>query len=246
MSIVVRYGNYTHAAGEVEYQIQKQAILNDLGEPVGEKVTVGMDGLLMGTSTSDMDSKVQSLRAAYLKDNQNWRVIAGSTVLDVSVDAEDTLNGIHVTQPPSFPSNKNAAYVTTLPYRIQLQWEQAVTDQLYALKSFTESLSFSGGGPRYGHIETAVELPEKQLLRRNTIYRVVQQGQAVGMYRQPLLPLPLFPGALVSAPDTTLGSGRALGPLDRLRTSEIPITWKYTFESATPLAGRPNVWGVTQ
>lgn len=246
MSIVVQYGNYVHDAGEVEYNIQKQATLNDLGEPVGERVTVNMDGLLMATGTGDMDAKVIALRRAYLKDNQNWRVVLAGSPLDVSVDAEDTIGGIHVTQPPSFPSNKNAAYVTILPYRIQLQWEQAITDQLYALKSFTESLSFSGGGPRYGHIETAVELPEKQLLRRNTVYRVIQQGQAVGMYRQPALPLPLFPGALVSAPDTSLGSGRVIGTLSTLKQTEIPVTWKYTFESATPLAGRPNIWGLTQ
>lgn len=245
MSIVVQYGSYTHDAGEVEYTIQKNALLSSRNLVVGQSVTIQMQGMLLSTDVSAMDSRVQSLVAAYAVPNQNWRVLNNGSALAISINAVDTISGINVVQPPSFPSNKDAAYVTYLPYTITLAYEQAKNDELFALKSFTESLQFSGGGPKTMHLETATGLPQKQIVRQHTIYRAVQSGQAVGMYREPIPPAPIWPNALVEAPSVGFTNGRVIGPLSATRQIDLAVSWQYNFESATPLFGRPNIWGVT-
>ena len=246
MSIVVQYGNYTHDAGEVEYTIAKNAILSDRQIVIGQRVSITMNGMLFADSVSAMDAKVISLLAAYAIPNQNWRVLKDGSPLAISVSAADTTSGITITQPPSFPSNKDAAYVTYLPYTIGISYEQSKNDEVFALKSFTESLQFAGGGPKYMHLETATGLPQKQLVRQNTIYTAVQSGSAVGMYREPVPPAPIWPNALVQNGSIGFVSGRVLGPISTPVQTERGISWQYTFESATPLFGRPNIWGVTQ
>lgn len=245
MSIVVQYGSYTHDAGEVEYSIQKNAVLSSRNLVVGQTVSIQMNGMLLADSVSAMDAKVQSLVAAYSVPNQNWRVLNNGSPLAISINAEDTISGINVTQPPSFPTNKDAAYVTYLPYTIALAYEQFKIDELFSLKSFTESLQFSGGGPKIMHLETATGLPQKQIVRQNTIYRAVQSGQAVGMYREPVPPAPIWPNALVDTGNRGYTNGRVIGPIGAATQTERAVSWQYTFESATPLFGRPNIWGVT-
>lgn len=246
MSIIVQYGNYVHAAGEVEYAINKTAKVSDRGFPVAELVTVDMEGMLFSDSPSAMDAKVVALKAAYAKNNQDWRVVADGISLAISVAASETIGGINVTVPPMFPSNASAAYVTLLKYRMQLQWEVPITDQFYALKSFSETLTFSGGGPRFGHMEVALGLPVKQKLRANTIFRVTQQGSAVGFYATPVVPDPLWTDALVEYnPERTVATGITKGPIGEPLRTDIPVTWKYVYESATSLSGRPNFWGLT-
>lgn len=246
MSIIVSYGNYTHDAGEVEYAINTTAEVNQRGIPAKYRTTIDMQGLLLASSTTEMDQKVAALRAAYLKHDQDWTVNANGSPLDISIAAVDTIDGVTVAAPPSFPTNRGAAYITTLEYRIRLTYSQVIFAERYALKSFTESLTTSGGGYRRGFIETATGFPQEQLFRRHTVFRAVQQGQAVGFYETPLIPNPIWPAALVTPnPEQTLGSGVTLGPIGRPVTSDIPRSWKYQYESAVPLTGRPNIWGRT-
>lgn len=248
-SIVVQYGNYTHQSGEVEYSISRSADVSDLGMPVRQIVTVDMNGVLYGESTTNIDQKVTALQNAYNKDSQSWRVLADGSPLAISKENGATIGGIHVTVKPQFPENRNAAYVTFLPYRIQLTWIEAVPETTFLLKSFTESLTFSGGGQRRGFIEVATGLPVLQKLRENTVYKVIQQGQAVGAWREPIIPLPLFPDALMEAPEIFYGNGVVKGPPENRYQIDIPASWKYVFESAEelrtppPIPTRPNRWG---
>ncbi len=71
-----------------------------------------------------------------------------------------------------------------------------------------------------------------------TAYRATQTGQAVGLYGYPPVPPPLFPGKLEEGGRPTLGS-------PRLRNGvyvDWPVSWSYSFVSATPLVGFPNRW----
>ena len=104
-----------------------------------------------------------------------------------------------------------------------------------ALRSFEETLSFSGGGPKYGHLETLAGPPVKQLLRQQTVYRVGQSGQAIGLYQRPTAPLPIWPQAQVES-----GVRRLSSPKRRRDDyTDFSIDWSFRFESATPLvAGR--------
>jgi len=246
MSIVVQGGNYTHASGEVEYSLSVDGFLNERGDTVTHRVKVQMQGELYADSTTNLDVAAAALRSAYRDRLTQWRVLADGSALVHSVLEADTIDGIRVVQPPSFPSNRSAAYVSYLPYTIGLEWEQLVTGMEEALVSFDETLQFSGGGFRTGHIETAVNLPQKQLLRRHTIFRAVQSGSAIGMFFRPRVPDPIWPSALVEEnPASSLASGKWRGRVSPNR-QEVPVTWQYNYESAVPLFGRPNDWGTIQ
>ena len=246
MSIVIQGGNYTHASGEVEYSLSVDGFLNEQGNTVTHRYRVQMQGELYAASTGDLDTAAIALRAAYRDRLTQWRVLADGSALVHSVLEADTIDGIRVVQPPSFPSNRSAAYVNYLPYTITLEWEQLILGMEEALVSFDETLQFSGGGYRTGHIETAVNLPQKQLLRQHTIFRAVQSGSAVGMFFRPRVPDPIWPGSLVEPnPASTLASGKWRGRANPNR-QEVAVTWQYNYESSVPLFGRPNDWGVIQ
>lgn len=241
MTIYVRYGTYQHQPGEVEYSFQREVLLNEREVAYAYRTTVQMQGLLLADSTDDMNVKVRSLEAAYSRSDRDWVVEQDGQALEVSIYDSNTISGVTITGGVSYPTNRNAAYVTILPYEINLTADVIIESELFALRSFEETLRFSGGGPRFLHIETAVGRPVKQLGRRNTIYRAVQSGSAVGLYRRPVVPRPIFPGALVESPETEYDSGVYRG--DTL--TDLSVSWVYRYESALPLSGRPNVWGRT-
>lgn len=241
MTIRVRYGNYTHEDGEVEYSITREVLLTAREIAYAYQTRVQMKGLLMAASTEEMDRKVRSLKAGYSRSDQNWLVLSDGEPLDISIYASSAISGVTIENGVTFPNNRGAVYVTHLPYEITLTADVAIIDQFRALRSFEESLSFSGGGPRFLHIETATGLPVKQLGRRFTIYKATQAGTAVGLYRRPLMPRPIWPNDLITLPDYSIDSGRLRG--DTL--TDLTTTWNYRYESSRPLSGLPNTWGRT-
>ena len=241
MSIYVRYGNYSHGVGEVEYTITREALLTAREVAYAHRTTVQMQGMLVADSSSEMDGYVKSLKAAYARPDRDWLVMLNNRPLDISIYARDCISGVTVQGGVSFPSNKNAAYVTHLPYSITLTADVAIADQSRALKSFSEKLRFSGGGPRFLHIETAVGLPVKQIGRRHTVYRAVQSGSAVGLYARPIVPQPLWPNDQIENVEYELDSGQYRGDT----RTDLGVTWTYRFESARRMFGTPNAWGRT-
>ncbi len=245
MSIVVQYGSHTHAVGEVEYSIQRTAILSDAKTPVKERVQIDVSGMLTGSSVADIDAKVESIKAAYAIDGQDFIIRSGSLVLDVSLISSQAEGGTRVIQRPSFPNNKGGAYTTFLPYALTIEAELPIDDPITSIKSWRESVSFTGGGPLFGMLETRVGRPQPQLLTRHTIYRAVQEGQAVGNYVRPSAALPLFPSAQIKMPNITKISATPVGLGNSTVFINPGIRWRYEFESATPLVANPNNWGAT-
>lgn len=241
MSIFVRYGNYSHAEGEVEYSVSNQVLLTAREVAYAYRTRVQMRGLLMGSDPADMDQKVRALKAAYSRSDRNWLVMHDGQPLDISIYANQCISGVTVEGGVAFPNNKGAVYVTHVPYEITLTADVAIDDTANTLRSFEESLSFSGGGPRYLHIETATGFPVKQIGRRFTVYKATQQGSAVGLYRRPDVPRPIWPRDLVENPDYSIDGGNLRGSV----VTDLTTTWNYRFESARPLRGSPNTWGRT-
>ena len=136
----------------------------------------------------------------------------------------------------SFPEGVGAEGITYRNYSLAVEGLLLTGDG--TLLSFVETLSFSGGGPTYGHIETLTGLPVKQQLRNYTVYRVTQQGQAVGISGYPSVPGPLWPAALMRGGSSERRSPRRIGN----SYTEYPITWQYEFEAAFPLYGNPTRW----
>jgi hypothetical protein len=106
------------------------------------------------------------------------------------------------------------------------------------LRSFNETLTFSGGGPRITVVECANVPPQPQVLNLFTAFRATQVGSAVGMFGYPPIPVPIFPAALEESGQPAFTSPSLKGGI----YVDYGVSWSYRFISATPMAGLPNQW----
>lgn len=235
----VCYGNYKHAVGEVDYKIKRTALeKNKTIYGFNEEWT--LDGLLisMTGSESDLKSQIAALQAAYTYGGYDLYVLGvdGRTRTTDQLISSETFSGIQIKVFPSFPEGKGAEYVNYRHYQIVLSADRSILPGVNFYVSFEEKVSFSGGGKQYGFLYPKYGSPIRQGLKRYTSYKATQQGSAVGFIARPAAPPPIWPGALLVAPDKTYSS-----PIFQGRNfAEYGISWKYEFESVTRLVGFPH------
>lgn len=235
-----KYDNYRHGDGEVRLVVSKQPLRAPNGMVRGQKITFTIDGRIMGSSQSSITTQLAALEAAYQVQGGRAGLYAddGSPTVHL-LDANNTLGGIEVVEAVSYPEGKGAEYATGRAYRIVLSAE--VPNLAVAYLAFTESLSFSGGGPKIKFLELLTGEAQKQTLVEQTTYKCVQSGSAVGYGAYPPFPPPLFPGDQIVGPETAGDSPTRSGPPGSPIYVEFPIRWKYVFESVNPLGGIPTV-----
>jgi hypothetical protein len=235
----LRYRNYTYALGEAAVATSREPMeANGIKFAVRERWTIS--GMLCGGSSSaaEMDVKIRALIAAYATDGGDIAILLPDGSISCrSIRSADTIGGVQVVQQPSFPGGGGAQGVTYQNYTIAVEAILPVVGLGARFTiSFRESLRFSGGGPRFGFLEPAIGMPVKQLLRRNTIFRIDQQGEAVGLWGYPS-PMVFWPAALVEAPEMHYGSPRKIGG----SYWHYPMSWSCRYESATQLTARPHL-----
>ena len=238
----ISYGDYTHQAGEVELLVDRQTLFTDGQTPYATKWRIDLVGLLLGESTLDLDRKVRALEAAYARRGVDFVVRPDrGGPLFLSVRDRDTAGGIMVVKPPSFPTNRRAVYSTHVPYTIALEAEVPLSDVPTGggLRRFTERIQRRGGGGAPGYLETLNTPPIPYRGKLATVFETLQVGEAVGLYALPDFPPPIWPAALIEAPETSVTSPRRQGS----GFVDFAITWQYRFESVVPLYGRPTRWG---
>ncbi|QDU75430.1 hypothetical protein Pan97_24620 [Bremerella volcania] len=236
----LRKGEYTHPIGEPQIAISKRPIFSGGGVPVAHAVTWAIQGMLLGSGQADLDAQIEALTAAYARQNEDVVLLLsdGVTESQHTLKVRDTRGGVYVTGGPDFPKGDGAEYATRRSFAVQISAEVPVEGALAAVMNFAETLSTSGGGPRYTHVETALGFPIKQKLRQATTYMATQSGTATGYAMYPSVPPPLFgEWNLAQAPRITRRSPQWIGN----STRNFTVSWQYQFESAGPLLGLPHV-----
>lgn len=242
--IRARYGAYAHDQGEVEIAVNKTLIETDAKTAFAQRVQINLAGVLLGDGIADLEQQAAALVSNYSVDGLDFIVEdQDGNALSLSLYAANCNGGTRVTRRPSFPSNRDAAYVTFLPYQITIEGDERIQGVETAFRSFQETVSFSGGGRRFGTLETRVGLPQRQLWTRNTIYRAVQEGSAVGLYAYPSVPAALWPAWQLATPDIRYTGGRLVGTGAGQVYMDFGARWRYEFESPFALFGTPNNWG---
>jgi hypothetical protein len=240
----LKIGSHTFALGQVALSIQSEVEENDAGEPLLVRKRWSGQGLLTtqqrtaAAAAADIDSQVATLNTV-LVNGVDIRLTMpnGTTLSQHQLLSADCIGGTRLVS-AGVPTFERAGGITNLPFTFVYEGEVPVEDAASLLRSFEETIQFSGGGPLYGHIVTQSGLPVKQLLRRNTVYRAVQSGQAVGYLARPTPPLPIWLGAQVRGGELTVKS-----PRRRVDSFiDFSVAWSFEFESAFPLIGNPHVW----
>ena len=147
--IFVRYGTFAHPPGEVEITITRDVLLTEAETPFAYAWRADLIGTIFGDSQRDLNTKIAGMEAAYRITRQDFQVVLDDGTLSaISLASGQTNGGIRVSRPPSFPAMQNASLVTFVNFQISLEAEEFLTDIETALRSFEETVSRSGGGPR--------------------------------------------------------------------------------------------------
>jgi hypothetical protein len=198
-----------------------------------------------GDPTADqaqLSARITAMQQAYAQQGLNLGLyFADGTPSVHYLQSARAAGGTRVTKPPDFPLGAGAEYSTFRNFALAV--EADFLDSSIGLVSWTESLSFSGGGPQFGYLLTLNGPPQKQLLRQQTTYKATQQGEAVGLSAYPTAPNPIWPADEHSdqrhvsqvLPERT-------GPGPTAVYHHFKTRWSYVFESAAPLVGVPTAW----
>jgi hypothetical protein len=233
-----KYGSYQHAAAEVDVTFfGRQTVFNQRGLAQFERLSLRIRGTLIDTQ-SNLTTKIAALEAAYRKQKQDAALYEddGTRTPHAIVNSQ-TIGGTHVDAVTWPRGAEGGEYATGRSYEISISGEIALTSET-TLLNFQESLSFVGtAGPRHVWIETRNGPAQRQTVSQNTTQRIIQAGNALGLYGYPTTPAPIFPSLehLPARRYTRTGprqNGRAF--------TDYGVQWSYEFESPSALAGAPN------
>lgn len=233
----IRYGSFTHSANSTLLSMRREALETEYGRLKGTKEIWDLQGYLEGASQAAITAKVDELVAAYEVNGKDIALLHDDGTVARELKSSSTSTGVMVKFKPSFTNSQPGAEYAT--YRtFSLTVEAEFHDPNVSVLSFQESVSFSGGGPLYGHLLTVKGPPQKQLLHEQTPYRAIQSGSAVGHRFYLSIPAPIWPFALVTRPDVTHEHPTRKGNA----FIEWATSWQYQFEHGSPLIGFPNIF----
>lgn len=234
--MILKYRTYPHDQGEVSIVIAKRAIETPTGIRIGHTENWSINGILHADDQAALTIALAALQAAYSTNGGDIGLYLddGTTVTAHYINNQDTRGGVRV-KDFNYPVGDGAEYSTFRSYQIQIEAEIALT--LNAIKEWTESLTFTGGGPRFVMLQPLNGPPIRQLVADQTPYQVSQSGAAVGYGSPPPFPAPLF--SFAEHRDRrrqTIGTPQFRNG----QFTDFPISWSYEFESGTPLLGLPT------
>jgi hypothetical protein len=214
-----------------------QFVRSGSGRPIESVQRVEVGFTLFGAGQKDLSNQEGVIRAALMTPYQDLILrrddggIAGISLINNS-----SLSGCVVVSGPDFGEAQGSEYVTTRRGRFVVEATYLVPGAQTALVSWTQTVSVLGnGGPRRTWREPVNAAPIRQVVKRQTVIRYTQSGQAVGHLVKPFVPPPIFGRAyLVNESEAVqYGTGEPLGRSWR----NWPVSWNYVFESDRFLVG---------
>lgn len=233
---VLTYGNYEHGAYENTLNLNMRGLENPSGYVYGVVETIIINGILQADTLSELLTKQAALQAAYQIQGQNLTWYSGSTLL-YGVQSDQTLYGLRVVSPPSFPQGgAPGELVNRRQYQITIEaaylYDIAASGSAASpyILNYEQSLSFTGtGGPTFGHLPTLTGLFQKQQLTQSSVVTCQQSGSRVSLngYAQPEPPLSYLAAyEHLERRVIRYGSPRQINN----QNIEYPVYWTYSFE----------------
>ena len=239
--MILKYGSYAHANNEAALTIDRTAARDGAGRVVRETERWTVAGVLQGASQAALTVAIEGLKEAYAEDGKDLILYLddGQTPTSHALRRSAALAGPRVVQKPSFPQGKDAEYSTFRSYQLQVEADFA-GDETVGLVDFQETVEFEGGGETWAYLTALNGPPQRQTLARQSVYRAVQRGEAVGRWMYPAVPSPLWP----AQEHRPLRKIRRESPQrkDGAAFENWKVSWQFVFESAAPLLGQPQLW----
>ena len=238
----LRYGNYSHDADTCTFTINASVQEDESGNPFEVNYTWNIEGQIQGADQPTVVENFRLLETAYATWFQDLGFFTDAGVSTHTLLNSGSISGVKIVGPPSYPRGDGAQLSTFRDFTITATASYPAYGTANVLRSYNESLSFSGGGPERAVIECANVPPQEQIIKSYTMRTARQSGSAVGLFAYPTIPAPLFPGKerIVSDPP-----GNPVKGSPKRRNGKLvdwPISWSYEFISGTPIDGSPNPW----
>lgn len=231
---------YSHPVDLTGFSMNIEQIKNERDGLIAyQRINVFVQGRIQGTSQSDIDSKVNTLVAAYDTPGNKWEFKRddGTNIGQSLIDT----NLIGYIQPRffAFPNSKGPQYATKRDYTISLEAMYTVAGAGNVLE-LRETLVIIGDGLAKNVVVPVTNgTPFMQTVMSNTPVFAQQRGFAIGAASYPASPGPLWARPIWdgdTSSETLITPERVNGGLINYRTE-----WNYNFSAISSLAGTPNV-----
>lgn len=236
----IKWGAYTTDSGECELQIARTPAFSEGGVRIGYTESWHIVGMLLAEDLRSLNAALAALEKAFSADGQDLALVEDDgTATAHRLRSAECAGGTRVVGGVSYPRGDSSEMVT------HRTWETSVEGMVLKadvnLLAWTESITSEGGGPLDIHLQTLTGKPQKQRVAEYTPIKVVQEGIAVGQWRYPTPPQPIWPGDEIR-PRRRISrrAPKRTGPKGSPQFVEYEISWRYEFESASELQGDPT------
>jgi hypothetical protein len=235
------YGQYQFQTNAVLIDVRLRTLLNEGNQPYATVQTFRIKGYLYTAGQADTTAQENALKTAlsipgqdllFLDDNGNP---TSEILLNVGSRTGVIVTDLHFSDEPGSPE-----YATLRTFDFTATAEYPRNGAATLLLSFTESLTFWGGGQIYVHRRAINGPSQRQLVWPFVEYSCTQKGTIVGYLDYPVPAPPKFPQALMKAPHITKHAPKRRGQPGAY--DWFAVDYQYDFESIIPLAGVPNLW----
>ena len=252
--MIFAYGSYAHPIDEVALVVSREALKNAAGEIYAHHTRFDVTGFLQvdegaseAITKASMTAAIAALETAYKQPNRDAKLLLndGSTSSAHVILASQTLGGVRIAKPVSFPVGDGGEYSTYRRFTVALEADVLANAMTTTLVEWDEVVRISGdGGPRRVVIETRYGKPEEQIVSQRTPVLATQSGRAVGLLSYPTAPPPLWPKYIDNTrTDVQRDAPKRVGPAGSANQfRDYQITWSYQFISPVPLTGIPHRW----
>ncbi len=235
------YGNFLFDFNSTKIASKMETVYNAGGQPYSSKQSLEVNGYLSGDTQAEIVLAMSALQAALMTPFQDLVFFQDNGQISATyLRNQGSITGVRITEGPNYPTTEKSEYVNQRYFEFKAEAEYPLPNTGGLLLSFTESLTFEGGGPIYAFRNALNGPPQKQMVWPATPYKVVQRGSAVGYKKYPTWAVPAakFPFALMKAPKIDEKTPERKGK----GFQGYELTWEYEFEDANPLVGTPTLW----
>ena len=241
----LKYGNYTHPDSEATVVISASAEIDSRNRVYQKRHRWDIAGYLQASTQALLKVEIDSLVGAYGLHGRDLIFYDNAGNVFHSLLNVNTIGGVRVVNGVNFPeSGENNAEASTYR-RYTMTVEADVSGGLAAntILEWQEVIDIQGGGPRDVFTELISGSPHKERVNDQTVYRATQTGSAVGWQAYPIPPSAIWPSSEMRSDrkGPSHGIPKLTGSGSGMTLTHYPIEWGYSFASAGPLTGLPNL-----
>ncbi len=236
------YGGFAHAVNEGTIVTNKEIIRSAAELPYAVKETWNITGFAQAANQNALIGRLTAMEAAYSRDYQTIALLANDGSVARFMKGLTRVGGVLIKGGVSYPDGgaNDAEFSTYRRFSITVEGTYNITEANVIL-SWTELLTFTGGGPKFVYLVPILGKPLRQQVNEFTPNTVTQQGEASALYAYPNPALPIWPDAEhVERRRITPKSPKRGGGSQAPFYYEYPVSWSYEFESADDLIGTPT------